>query len=47
MGELWNLVDSKGIATGIKYECGASNPIPDGLYHLAVFMIMIGSKRHI
>lgn len=36
MGELWNLVDSKGIATGIKYERGASNPIPDGLYHLAV-----------
>ena len=36
MGELWNLVDGKGIATGIKYERGTSTPIPEGLYHLAV-----------
>lgn len=36
MGELWNLVDSKGIASGVKYERGASTHIPEGLYHLAV-----------
>ena len=36
MGELWNLVDSRGIASGVKYERGASTPIPEGLYHLAV-----------
>lgn len=36
MGELWNLVDGKGVATGIKYERDSLDPIPDGLYHLAV-----------
>ena len=36
MGELWNLVDSNGIASGIKHERDSSRSIPDGLYHLAV-----------
>lgn len=53
MGELWNLVDGKGIATGIKYERGTSTPIPKGLYHLAVevwfkpsFNELLLTRRH-
>ncbi|MGN0496359.1 MAG: NUDIX domain-containing protein [Lachnospiraceae bacterium] len=49
MGELWNLYDkrTRKVVDGLYYERGSSTPIPESMYHLAIWVYVVTNSGKI